>query len=796
MRHPMLTILRHAGLFMRTITGTVLVTFTMLVLAPTAAAVQADHRKAREAALLAPTEEEMLSKTVEEIDARLERMKRKLEKGEKTQAERAELKVLREKVRELDKSVLARFAEVGKHIKAKKLDPVILKRHQEAVAIYKQEFSALLENLQAVDKARNEVEFKQGIDKAKKHLAGRKHKRAQQPFDPNHLPNHHLPPAQVKPKKTKKDFTRADLHDTPYQKYAALGDFKYDKLPGADDPAYLAESVEVRMTDSVRAKAAELNHDPVKIYHWVLNNVEWLPTWGAMQDADHTLSSRRGNAMDIASLTIALLRASGIPARYVHGTLEVPEAKFRNWAGGFESIEAAAGFAASGGIPTTGVSMGGEITKVQMEHVWVEAAIDYLPSRGAVNREADSWVEFDPSFKQYEYLAGLDVAQIAGIDGAALAQQFTASGTMNTQEGWVQGLDPSILQNAQVQAKTALENHLAQMPNPTVGEVIGGRKTIVRDYPGLPSSLTNKRVVRGAHYSALPARLQHKITLALGQDPYAEIIGGTSPEITYPLARVNNRKVTVSFKPATAADEEALQSLLPEGDITDVSQLPTSIPAYLIKVVPELRVEGEVVLTGATSMALGSDFKFRYATDVVSHGKRWYESIIPAGSYYAVQIAGGSVAPARLDAAKQRLEAAKSALEAQDLAFIAGLTRDDLLGEMFHVGTLGYSAEYEGLTRIAGLQQGAIDIMAPSMGVYGYKPKVIYSFGFPRAIAAGGVEMDLPGQKGYNATLNGNREQLIGFRLHNGLLGSALEHSIPEQMFVTPEAPGEGISAV
>ena len=86
--------------------------------------------------------------------------------------------------------------------------------------------------------------------------------------------------------------------------------------------------------------------------------------------------------------------------------------------------------------------------------------------------------------------------------------------------------------------------------------------------------------------------------------------------------------------------------------------------------------------------------------------------------------------------------------------------------------------------------------MAPSMGVYGYKPKVIYSFGFPRAIAAGGVEMDLPGQKGYNATLNGNREQLIGFRLHNGLLSSALEHAIPEQMFVTPEDPGEGISAV
>jgi len=28
---------------------------------------------------------------------------------------------------------------------------------------------------------------------------------------------------------------------------------------------------------------------------------------------------------------------------------------------------------------------------VQMEHVWVEAALDYIPSQGAVNRTPDSW---------------------------------------------------------------------------------------------------------------------------------------------------------------------------------------------------------------------------------------------------------------------------------------------------------------------------------------------------------------------------------------------------------------------
>ena len=69
-------------------------------------------------------------------------------------------------------------------------------------------------------------------------------------------------------------------------------------------------------TAAIRAKAQELNHNPVAITHWVRNSIEWIPSWGSIQGADLTLSTRRGNAIDTASLTIALLRAAGIPARY------------------------------------------------------------------------------------------------------------------------------------------------------------------------------------------------------------------------------------------------------------------------------------------------------------------------------------------------------------------------------------------------------------------------------------------------------------------------------------------------
>ncbi|MCL2871528.1 MAG: transglutaminase-like domain-containing protein [Betaproteobacteria bacterium] len=175
----------------------------------------------------------------------------------------------------------------------------------------------------------------------------------------------------------------------------------------------------------------------IEIYNWVRNNIEWQPTGDALnksprrvhlrhravcgvatlahrpamrcaprlashpdpqrpltarsvhriprgqQTADMTLDVKRGNAMDIATLTIALLRAANIPARYAYGTVDIPAAQFINMAGDFANIDAAWDFASAGGIPITGITSGGVVNKIRMQHVWVEAAVPYYPSRGA-----------------------------------------------------------------------------------------------------------------------------------------------------------------------------------------------------------------------------------------------------------------------------------------------------------------------------------------------------------------------------------------------------------------------------
>lgn len=114
-----------------------------------------------------------------------------------------------------------------------------------------------------------------------------------------------------------------------------------------------------------------------------------------------TLANKRGNAFDTASLLIALYRASGIPARYVYGTVDAPISNAMNWVGGVSTPEATQDLLGQGGIPNAALVSGGKVNAIRMEHVWVQAYVDFSPSRGGRNKKPNHWTPMDPSFKQY-----------------------------------------------------------------------------------------------------------------------------------------------------------------------------------------------------------------------------------------------------------------------------------------------------------------------------------------------------------------------------------------------------------
>jgi len=703
-----------------------------------------------------------------------------------------EINDIRQTLLSLDKGVRADFAKTAEHIRQHKLPTVIQQRQADAVAHYEKNFTLMMDKLAAVDQATTPEAKKAKLEEAKEYLSRQQFKRSQQAFDPNNLPfNSVKPNRDNKPRIHEKDFAAAGLFNNPQQKLAALGDFTFDALPGATDPAYLAETDEVVITQAIRDQAQALNYDPVQIYHWVLNNIEWLPTWGSIQDSDITLGSKKGNAMDIASLLIALLRASKIPARYVHGTIDVPEANFRNWAGGFASVEAAMDFASSGGIPITGILSGGKVTKVRMEHIWVEAAIDYSPSRGARNIDADSWVQMDGSYKQYEILQGLDVAQTTQVNIESLEGDFVTSGTINGDENWASDFNSTILANGQNLAKTETESYISNaFVDPTVGDIIGGIRTIIKQHPVLPSSLQNHIVVTGKRYGAVPSLLQQKMVFSIGRD----VLGFPINPVSIPWVKLNNHKVTLSFNLATEEDKQVLVSLFPEGGVTDIAQIPDSFPAYLINVVPELKVDGEIVMAGS-AIALGTEIDFNFDTQLINRAVISKTYSLPSGSFLFIAAIAGSVSGVVLDQVNDKLTEDQARLESSDPVVTGGLTRENLFGNMFQAGSLGYYSQYIALSRLAGIQSGYHHILAGGLGSFGYEPKVTYFFGVPRTLQQGGIALNKP-IVNMVATNDRNLQQKRAFATQIGVISSALESSIPEQMYSGPVDSIGGVSAV
>lgn len=87
-------------------------------------------------------------------------------------------------------------------------------------------------------------------------------------------------------------------------------------------PDLLAATPDANSNDPfVQEQAAKLDYDPQAIFDFLRTEIGYESYAGSLRGARGTLWSSAGNSLDVASLGVALYRASGIPARYAHGTL-------------------------------------------------------------------------------------------------------------------------------------------------------------------------------------------------------------------------------------------------------------------------------------------------------------------------------------------------------------------------------------------------------------------------------------------------------------------------------------------
>lgn len=466
-----------------------------------------------------------------------------------------------------------------------------------------------------------------------------------------------------------------------------------------------------------------------------------------------------------------------------------------NWAGGFTDPMAALDFMSSGGIPTVALTEGGKVTQARLEHVWVEAWINYFPSRGAkhVNGKGDTWIKLDPSFKQYNYTNGIDIIAAVPFDAQAFLTQIQSTATINESQGYVTGVNSLLTQQTMQDYQTRVQNYIQQnYPNATVGDVLGKKEIIKKEYPYLLGTLPYRTAVKGSTFTTIPDPFRHKLSFKVAKDAFDD----TPIAITKSLPELAGRKITLSYTPATPQDEAIINAYLPQphadGTPIQPSELPSSLPAYLINVKPELRIDGQVVATG-TPTTLGGIETFTMTFFDPSADNSVVTNTITAGAYQAIGLNLGRISQEQLTTLKAKLEVTKTKLQNNDFGT---LTKDDLIGDLLYTTALSYHAELGTMNFIAAKTMNVNAITLPSETIFSTQLKVASMWGVPRSVGAGGLNMDADRLLNVVKAKDGNNDTVRQYMLSNGMTSSTLEHIVPEQLFSTPDNPAEGVSAV
>ncbi|HMB53062.1 MAG TPA: transglutaminase domain-containing protein [Thermoanaerobaculia bacterium] len=577
------------------------------------------------------------------------------------------------------------------------------------------------------------------------------------PVDPDNLPHRPIRATPDEPRTETAAF-RASLSTVKLVAEATA--------PGPDD---LAESPDVRFTPALAALADSLDDDPLAIYNWVRQNVLFVPTWGSIQGSEGCLLSLECNAHDTASLLVALLREAGVPARYAMGTVEVTPELFRSAMGDFADLQAAGTLSASGGIPTVSLGDGqGNTVAMRIEHVWVEAFVDYVPSRTS-GATGETWVPLDAALKptrfqvptDFEALTGTDYEEITdALDAAPAADgSFTnvpTAAAADSLEDMVAALEP------------ALDD---QLPDATLGELFGGLVVEAPELPLLPASLPARVITVGGRMAELPASSRHRLEIAA----FGSFGSSAGLQLTVPTIDLADRRLTLNYVPATQADRDLAESF---GGIY-------TTPPHLLDVRPQLLLEGVPVTAGnpvrmGTMQTLRITFREPGRSDSVEHQ-------IAAGTYAAIGVDLQLVSREQTERRRAMLDAA----EAELLDFDVDTRVDDVLGESLHVHGQSYFQQVEAANRMAAHHLGVRAIKRPAEGLVTGGPGFGYLFG--TAVETGNISFNIDVRRYLVsvASLDGDPDDELQYMLSSGSAGSAAEHQIFEMLQGT-----ESVSAV
>ncbi|TDX48920.1 transglutaminase-like domain-containing protein [Orenia marismortui] len=709
------------------------------------------------------------------------------------------LKDLIEEINGLNDDIMEGFSIIEEELKNKSNSSKILERNSAFVNTYQENMQMLLEGINTIINAESTSFRLSKIKELKQKIEKKWIKKEFNPFEHNDFPEKNVDLNPGEPRKYA-PITPAYQYTTSQNKTLSSSDgnsqLSANSLQSLNNyrttETDLQETIEVQISSEIKELARHLDHNPVKIYEYVKNNLDYEPYYGSVKGAQQTLWQKGGNDFDQASLLMALYRESGIPARYVYGTVRIPIEQVKNWVG-IEDAETALNTLSSGGIPTTGLTNGVEITHAKIEHTWVEAYLPVANYRGATaDDKGKGWVPLDPSFKQYREIEGVNLEEEVPFDAETLMEELESTATIGAGDNSVTNVDQELIKQKFEEHQEALKTYLEENHSEDrMIDIMGGSEIIKEEYSILPLSLPYKVVSVQKEMDALDDSYRQKLSLKVEDMNYWET---SECNYTASIPELGSKRISISYVAATEEDAEIIKSYLPEapadGSEITPDDLPDSLPAHLINVKPQIMVDGQVVATGdAVKMGTIQNFsmKFSYPSYVGLPDDN-INNEVTAGASYVVTLNTGKIDSEQLNEKLTALKETEQNLENENFD---DLQAEAVTGDILHTIGLSYFAQLDMFNKLLAQKNKVKSTRITSASITAIDLNVSYMFGQPRTASPGGLTIDVDRDLHVSMGSKGGEEQVKSYNVVSGMISSYLEGSIFEQTF-----GGEAVSTM
>lgn len=299
-------------------------------------------------------------------------------------------------------------------------------------------------------------------------------------------------------------------------------------------------------------------------------------------------------------------------------------------------------------------------------------------------------------------------------------------------------------------------------------EAFGGREIVYEDLGYLPLTLPYSITDQLDSFDDIPLDLTDSISFSLFGNSASNLNFIESQSINTVLYTPNiyGKRVVLAYAPATSADAAVLEQY---GGLFNT-------PAYLLKLKPQLIIDGQVVSEGALCNAgYLQKYKINIHNASNNNNDSSVENSIVAGGIYCIALDYGTISVNGLQRSYDQMEALKQVVSE------ANIYTDMAMGEMLDTVAKAYFSQLDSYNAIMSGQYNVVAARDMSVGIVGFKVNVVYTFNRPSELNEGGIFLDIGHDAHSVVSLENNSDDEKTFMLQAGIYASAMEHGVLEQ---------------